>query len=158
MALGLGEIAPDFTLKPREGTDMRDVSLSSHRGKENVVLLFFPGTFTHVCTAEFCDVTDGLTRFAAENAIVYGISTDSPFSQQAWAKEVNIGFPLLSDYQREVTRAYDVEWPNFAGLGPSSARAVFVIDKEGRIRHAEQTPTLLDMPDLEKIHLVLTDL
>jgi peroxiredoxin len=155
MPLALGETAPDFTLKTHGESALEDVTLSKHRGKENVVLLFFPGAYTPVCTKEMCDVTSGLGEYSDLNAVVYGVSTDSPFALDAWAKDAKIGITLLSDYQHEVTKAYDVVWPNFSGLGPCSARAVIVIDKNGVIRHTEQTPTLRDMPDLEKIKQVL---
>src|SRR5687768_11916870 len=108
MALALGELAPDFTLKTREDGQNRDITLSAHRGKENVVLLFFPGAFTPVCTAELCDVSGGIEQYKGLNAVVYGVSTDSPYSLEAWAKQAGITIPLLSDYKQEVTRAYDV--------------------------------------------------
>lgn len=158
MAIGLGEIAPDFTLKTRSNGENRDVTLSAHRGKEHVVLLFFPGAFTPVCTAELCDVSGGIAQYTGLNAVVYGISTDSRYSLEAWAQQVGITIPLLADYAHEVTKAYDVVWPNFSGMGPSAARAVVVIDKDGVVRHTEQTPTLLDLPDLEKVKTVLAGL
>ena len=155
MPLALGEVAPDFTLKTHGESALEDVTLSHHRGKENVVLLFYPGAFTPVCTTEMCGVTSCLDEYSKLNAVVYGVSTDSPYALDAWAKQAGIGIKLLSDYKHEVTQAYDVVWPNFSGLGPCSARAVIVIDKNGIVRHTEQTPTLLDMPDMEKIKLVL---
>ncbi len=158
MSLGLGEIAPDFTLKTRENGTNRDVTLSAHRGKENVVLLFFPGAFTPVCTDEMCDVSGGIEQYKGLNAIVYGVSTDSPFALEAWAKQASIKVPLLSDYKHEVTQAFDEVWPDFGGMGPSAARAVVVIDKNGIVRHTEQTPTLRDLPDMEKVKKVLAGL
>ena len=147
MPLPTGSIAPDFTLKSKNGGDLQDVKLSDHRGKETVVLLFFPGAFTRICTKEMCDVTSDLGKFDAANAKVYGVSNDSPFVLEEWAKQLKIGFLLLSDFQHDVAKAYDVVWPNFAGLGPGTARAVFVIDRDGIIRYSEETPTLLDFPD-----------
>jgi peroxiredoxin len=158
MPPALGSIAPGFTLKTLQGDELRNVSLSDYRGKENVVLLFIPAAFTHVCTAEFCDVSGGLADYKALDAVVLGISVDSPYAQRAWARQERIELTLLSDYQHDVTRSYDVVWPNFSGLGPCSARAVVVIDKNGVVRHTEQTPTLLDMPDLGKIKQVLAGL
>lgn len=153
MPLPIGSKAPDFTLKTKTAEGLQDVTLSSHLGKENVVLLFYPGAFTGVCTKEMCDVTGGIGVYKAANAQVYGISNDTPFVLAEWSKQLSIGFPLLSDFQKTVSQAYDVVWPDFAGLGTGTARAVFVIDKEGVIRYAEQTPTLGDMPvfaDVEK--------
>jgi len=158
MPLSVGTKAPDFTLKTKNSEGLQDVRLSDHLGKENVVLLFYPGAYTHICTQEMCDVTSGLAKFAAANATVYGVSNDTPFVLEQWAKELKIGFPLLSDFQHEVAKAYDVVWPDFAGLGPGTARAVFVIDKEGVIRYAEQTPTLLDFPKYEEIDRALAGL
>lgn len=135
-----------------------DVSLSGHAGSENVVLLFFPGAFTSVCTQQMCDMTSGLGSFNEANARVYGISTDTPFAQAEWAKKLELGFPILSDYQHAVTEAYDVVWPDFAGLGPGTARAVFLIDKAGIIRYAEQTPSLGDLPNAEALVAALAEL
>lgn len=139
MPIPVGSTAPDFTLKTMTSEGMADVRLADHRGKETVVLLFFPGAFTSVCTTELCDVTSGLGAYKDLNAVVYGISVDSAFAQNGWAKANQIAVTLLSDYRREVVAAYDVVWPDLAGLGPSAARAVFVIDKEGVVRYVEQT-------------------
>ncbi len=158
MALAVGTVAPDFTLKTKTETGLEDVTLSGHRGKENVVLLFYPGAFTHVCTQEMCDVTSGLGAYKNANAQVYGLSNDTPFVLAEWSKQLQIGFPLLSDFSKDVAKAYDVVWPNFAGLGEGTARAVFVIDKNGVIQYAEQTPTLLDMPDFTAIERAILSL
>lgn len=139
MPIAVGSTAPDFTLKTLTAEGFADVRLSDHRGKDTVVLLFFPGAFTSVCTTELCDVTSGLGAYQALNAVVYGISVDSAFAQNGWAKANQIEVPLLSDYRREVVAAYDVVLPDLVGLGPSATRAVFVIDKEGVVRYAEQT-------------------
>lgn len=149
MALAIGTAAPDFTLKSTTASGIVDVTLSDHKGKDVVVLLFVPGAFTGVCTKEFCDVSGGV--HAIDGAVVYGISIDSPFAQGAWAKANNITIPLLSDYQHKVTQAYDVVWPDFIGLGPTAARAAFVIDKDGVIVYTQVTPTLGDSPDFEPI-------
>ena len=158
MPLPVGAEAPDFTLKCKDGKDLRGVTLSDHRGKENVVLLFYPGAFTHICTKEMCFVTDGIGKFQTANAAVYGISNDTPYVLEEWSNQLKIGFPLLSDFQHEVARAYDVVWPNFSGLGPGTARAVFVIDKQGVVTYAEQTPTLLDFPNYAAIDEALSQL
>jgi peroxiredoxin len=105
-----------------------------------------------------CDVTGGIGVYKDANAQVYGISSDTPFVLAEWSKQLKIGFPLLSDYSKAVTQAYDVVWPDFAGLGPGTARAVYVIDKEGVIRYAEQTPTLGDMPQFAEVERVLATL
>lgn len=158
MPLPIGTPAPDFTLKTRSHGEDRDVRLSDNFGQANTVLLFFPGAFTHVCHKEMCDFTENLSTYNDLNARVYGISNDTQFSLEAWAKQIHIGFPLLADFQKEVCRAYDVVWPNFGGLGEGTARAVFVIDKGGVIRYAEQTPTLLDLPDYEAVQQAVRQL
>ncbi len=158
MPLPVGIAAPDFTLKTKKPEGVVDVKLSDSRGKANVVLLFYPGAFTHICTKEMCDVTQGLEKYNAANAQVYGISNDTPFVLEEWAKQLSIGFPLLADFQKDTARAYDVIWPDFAGLGEGTARAVFIIDKDGIIRYSEQTPTLLDFPDYAAIESALSSL
>lgn len=151
MPLTAGSAAPDFTLKCARDGQVIDVTLSSHRGSENVVLLFYPGAFTPVCQKEMCSITDGMGDYRELHAAVYGISGDTQFVLAEWAKQFSIGVPLLADYQRTVTRAYDVVWPDFAGLGEGVARAAFVIDRQGAIRYSEQTPTLRDLPDFDAV-------
>jgi len=135
---------------------LKDVSLSEFLGKENVVVYFFPAAFTSVCTLEMCDVSGGIGNFKKLGAKVLGISCDSPFSQDAWAKQNKIDVTLLSDYSHKVTREYGVELPDLMGLGPASARAAFVIDKEGKIIYSEQTPTPKDLPNFEAIEASLS--
>jgi peroxiredoxin len=154
MALPVSTIAPDFTLK---NSQMKDVTLSDFRGKKNVVLLFVPAAFTHVCTDELCGVSDGMDKYEAANAEVFGITIDSPWALRAWAKEAGITIPLLSDYQREMTHAYDAVLDDLEGLGESVHRAAFVIDKEGVIRYSESIPTL-KLPNFEAIHATLRSL
>jgi peroxiredoxin len=158
MPLSVGTPAPDFTLRTKTDAGLEDVSLSAHKGKDNVVLLFYPGAFTGVCTKEMCGVSDNIGAYKSANAKVYGISSDTPFVLAEWSKQLNIGFPLLSDYQKAVTQAYEVVWPDFAGLGAGTARAVYVIDKEGVIRYVEQTPTLGDLPNFAEVEKALASL
>jgi len=158
MALSTGTKAPEFTLKTIGSEGLTDYSLSSNLGKKNTVLLFFPLAFTGVCTQELCDVTAGLAKYESLNAAVVGVSVDSPFAQEAWAKKENIGIPLASDLNKETAKAYGVLLPDLIGLGSVSARAAFVIDKEGVIRHSEQTPTPKELPDFNKIAEVLAAL
>src|SRR6201996_7884545 len=131
MPLKTGTSAPDFTLKTKTATGLEDVTLSASFGKENVVLLFFPLAFTGVCTAEMCDISGGIAAYGDLNAVVYGISVDSPFAQEVWAQKESIGVKLLSDLNKTVTNTYDVLFPMLAGVGDTSARAAFVIDKKG---------------------------
>jgi peroxiredoxin len=154
MAISTGSVAPDFTLKTKTENGLEDITLSSFFGKENVVLLFFPAAFTGVCTQEMCDVSNGL--HSMPNAKVFGISTDTPFAQEAWAKANKIGVTLLSDFGRKVSAGYDVLWENFAGTGgDSSYRAAFVIDKDGVIQYSEVTENPGVMPNFEAIQSTL---
>jgi peroxiredoxin len=141
MALSVGSKAPDFTLKSKTKNGLGDVSLSANFGKKNTVLLFFPLAFTGVCTQEMCDVSAGLGDYSDLDAEVIGVSVDSPFAQEAWALKENIGITLASDLNKTTAKNYDVLLNDLAGIGSASARAAFVIDKDGVIQYAEQTPT-----------------
>jgi peroxiredoxin len=158
MALKIGSSAPDFTLKTKTATGLEDVTLSTNFGQKATVLLFFPFAFTSVCTEEMCDKTGGVAAFRGLNAEVYGISVDSPFAQEAWAKKEGISATLLSDLDKKVIKAYDVVFPQIAGIGDASARAAFVIDKAGKIVYSEQTPTPKDLPDFEAVKAALAAL
>jgi glutaredoxin-dependent peroxiredoxin len=155
MALATGTKAPDFTLKSKNADGLRDVTLSANFGKKQTVLLFVPLAFTGVCTSELCDITAGLSQYTALGADVIGISVDSPFAQEAWAKQEKIGITLVSDLNTEVTKAYDVLFPGLAGIGDTSARAAFVIGADGVIKYAERTPTPKDLPNFEAIKAAL---
>lgn len=155
MALAVGSKAPDFTLKTKTAEGLKDIKLSDHLGKEQVVLLFFPLAYTGVCTQEMCDISNGLSGYASLGAAVYGISVDSPFTHEAWAKANKITVTLLSDLNKTTTKAYDVVFPNLAGVGDTSARAAFVVGKDGVIKYAEQTPTPKDLPSFEKVKAAL---
>jgi peroxiredoxin len=158
MPIAVGSKAPDFTLKSKQADGVKDIKLSSNFGKKNTVVLFFPLAFTSVCTKEMCDVTAGLNAFASLNAEVIGISVDSPFSQEAWAQKEKIGIPLASDLNKTTARAYGVLLDDLLGFGSTAARAAFVIDKNGVVQYAEQTPTPKDLPNFEKIKGALSRL
>jgi peroxiredoxin len=158
MAIPAGSKAPDFTLKSKTSTGLVDVKLSENFGKKNTVLLFFPLAFTSVCTKEFCDLTAGLGSYSTLNASVIGISVDSPFSQEAWAQKEKITITLASDLNKAVIKSYDVVFPMLAGVGDTSARAAFVIDKHGVVQYSEQTATPKDLPNFEAIKEVLAKL
>ena len=158
MAIKTGSKAPDFTLKSKTIHGLEDIKLSDNFGKRNTVLLFFPLAFTGVCTQELCDVSGGISAYEGLNAAVYAISIDSPFAQEAWAQKEQISIRLLSDLNKTVIQAYDVVFPNLAGVGDTAARAAFVIDKSGKIVYAEQTPTPKDLPDFEAVKAALAKL
>jgi glutaredoxin-dependent peroxiredoxin len=158
MAIAVGTKAPDFTLKSKQGDNINDIKLSDNFGKKNTIILFFPLAFTGVCTQELCDVSQGLESFTSLDATVYGISVDSPFAQDAWAQKEKITLPLLSDLNKKTAEAYGVLLPDLAGFGATSARAAFVIGKDGLIKYSEQTPTPKDLPNFNAIKDVLKGL
>ena len=155
MPLAVGTKAPDFTLKTKAADGPQDIKLSANFGQKQTVLLFFPAAFTGVCTQEMCDTTAGLGEYEQLGAQVYAISVDGPFAQEAWAKANNIKLTLLSDQNKTVTKAYDVLFPNLVGMYETSARAAFVIGKDGVIKYAEQTPTPKDLPNFAAVKAAL---
>jgi peroxiredoxin len=134
MAVQVGTPAPSFTLVD---TDKKPRSLDEFKGKK-LVIAFFPGAFTGVCTKEMCALRDSMSKFNELDAQVVGISVDSPFANRGFSERYELKFPLLSDYTRTAVRAYGVELQNFSGLeGYTVAqRSVFVLDQHGIIRYA----------------------
>ena len=158
MPIAVGSQAPDFTLKSKSAAGLTDVKLSANFGGKNTVILFFPLAFTGVCTQEMCDMTAGLGAYAALNADVIAISVDSPFAQEAWATANKITVKIASDLNKTTTKAYDVVFPMLAGVGDTSARAAFVIDKNGVVQYSEQTATPKDLPNFEAVKAALAKL
>ncbi len=128
MAVDIGQRAPDFTLKDQGGSD---VTLSSYRGEQNVVLVFYPFTFTGVCEGELCSLRDDLSAFETAKAQALAISCDSQYAQQQWAKAQGFTFPVLSDFwpHGAVARAYGV----FNEQLGCANRVTFVIDRDGTV-------------------------
>lgn len=137
MAVEIGQDAPDFTLKDQDGND---VTLSSFRGERNVVLVFYPFTFTGVCEGELCSLRDDLSDFETSHAQVLAISCDSRFAQQQWARQQGFTFPVLSDFwpHGKVAREYGV----FNETLGCANRATFVIDKDGKVVDRFESPNL----------------
>jgi len=155
MPLTKGTKAPDFTLKTKTAEGLKDVKLSDNFGKKQTVLLFFPLAFTSVCTQEMCDTSGGLGEYEKLGADVIAISVDSPFAQEAWTKQNGIKLTVVSDLNKETTKAYGVLFPGLAGIGDTAARAAFVIGKDGVIHYAEQTATPKDLPNFAAIKAAL---
>lgn len=155
MAIEAGQQAPDFTLY----TDQNEAyTLSDDNHGMSTVLLFFPGAFTSVCTAEMCSVNDELSRYRDLDAHVLGISTDSPFVLAEFKKANNLDFPLLSDHNAQVCEQYGVKYDNdFTDmkLDRIAKRSAFVIDPDGMIRHAEETEHAGKQPDFDAIKSAL---
>jgi peroxiredoxin len=155
MPITVGQTAPDFKLF---NTEKQEISLSSFRGK-NVILHFFPLAFTGVCTTQLCTARDNMEVYTKLNAVVLGISVDTLFSLAEFKKQQNYNFDLLSDFNKETIKAYDLLIEKFAFdmLGVSK-RAAFVIDKDGVVRYAEVTPTPGDLPNFAAIKETLESL
>lgn len=138
--IAVGSLAPDFSLPDETGT-MR--SLSSYRGKK-VVLIFYPGDNTPVCTSQLCNYRDNFEKFQARGIAVLGISTDSVDSHQGFAKKFSFPFPLLADKDKTVHKLYDTL--GFLGL---PQRAYVVIDEAGKVvvSFAETLPVFFRTPD-----------
>ena len=139
----MGDVAPDFALPDSEGRTWR---LSEHRG-ETVVLLFYPGDNTPVCTKQMCSVRDRWSDYKATGAALVGVSTDTVESHKGFAAKHNLPFPLLADPQEEVIRSYGVR----SWLPHRSARAVVVINREGRVSYKKVQPLSLFPPRDDRI-------
>ena len=131
--VNIGDTAPAFTLK---NTEKNDVSLADYSG-QTVVLAFYPGAFTGVCDKEMCAFQDNLGKLNQSNAIVLGISVDSPWANAEFARKYNLEFTLLSDIDRDVVKAYDAAFVGLGGIDGymSANRVVLVIDKKGTVQH-----------------------
>jgi peroxiredoxin len=147
MSVDVGSTAPDFTLTNQ---DRQPVILSGQRGKP-VVLAFFPAAFSSVCTKELCTFRDSLAKLGQVKAQVYGISVDTFFTLKAFQDHEKLTFPLLSDFNKQVIRDYGVFNEDMIGLKGIAKRAVFVIDKDGVIRHREVLEDARNEPDYDKV-------
>lgn len=152
MALQIGQAAPDFTLY---SSSKEPVTLSHLRGSQ-VVLLFFPAAFTSVCTAELCSVRDNLKIYESLNAKVFGISVDSVYTLAKYKEEQNLNFPLLSDFNKTASKAYDCLYETFAfDMQGVSKRGAFVIDEEGLVQYAEVLQNAGNQPNFDAIKAAL---
>lgn len=157
MIAKVGSIAPKFTLKSKTDADLVDVSLDDYIGKKQVLLLFVPFAFTGVCTDELCSLSGGLDVYSGLDAEVLAISVDSPFAQEAWAKEKKIEVKLLSDFNKEVSTAYGVLYEDFIGFKGVAKRSAFVIGKDGKIKFASSSDDPHVLPPFEEIKAALKE-
>ena len=154
MSVDVGSKAPDFTLMSDE---RQPVTLSAFRGRP-VVLAFFPAAFSSVCTKELCTFRDSLAPLNAANAQVFGVSVDTFFTLKAYHDAQQLTFPLLSDFNKQAIRDYGVFNDDMIGLKGIAKRAVFVIDKDGVVRHREVLDDARNEPDYEKVFTALAAL
>lgn len=153
MALNIGDTAPTFSLFD---TDKNQVKLEDYHGK-NLVILFFPAAFTSVCTTELCDMRDNLGDYGALNAGVVAISVDTPFTLGKFKEEQNLNFPLLSDFNKDISKAYGAQYDEFVlGLKGVAKRSAFVVDPEGKIKYAEVLDDAGQLPDFEGVKAALS--
>jgi len=150
-----GQPAPLFSLY---NTEKQLVSLGDFASK-NLIMLFFPMAFTSTCTAELCQMRDDIATYAGLNAAVVGISVDSPWTLAKFRDEQRLPFDLLSDFNKEVSRAYDTIYETYAlDLKGVSKRSAFVIDGQGIVRYAEVLDNVKDVPNFTAIQTTLNAL
>lgn len=152
MSLQVGDKAPDFKLF---SSALKEVSLSEYKGKK-LVVHFFPMAFTGTCTTQLCTMRDDFGYYEGMNAAVVGVSVDSPFTLAKFKEDQSYQFPLLSDFNKEVSQAYGAFYDEFAfNLKGVSKRAAFVINEEGIITYAEILESAGDLPDFKAIKQAL---
>lgn len=155
MPIEINQKAVNFKLYD---TERKEVSLSEFLGKK-VILAFFPGAFTGVCTKEMCTLRDSLSIFNEMNTQVIGISVDSPFANKAFALQNQLTFPLLSDYSRDVIKIYCGVHDDFAGLKgyTASKRAVFVLDENQVVKYSWISDDPAKEPPYEEIKNIISE-
>ncbi len=149
MPLTEGQKAPDFALPLEPGE--APLRLSDYRDQKPVVLLFFPLAFSSTCTREMKLVAEDYDRWRSLDAEVVGISVDSPFVNRKFAEETGAPFPIVSDFNREATDAYDVRYEDFYGLVGVSKRAAFVVDRQGEIAYSWCAEDASRLPPFDEI-------
>ena len=155
MILTKGSKAPGFTLRD---SDKNEVSLGDY-SDQNILLLFFPLAFTGTCTEELCSIRDEKGFYDSINAQIIAISVDSLFTLEKYKSEQGYNFPMLSDFNKEVSRSYGALYDDFVlGMKGVSKRSAFVIDKNGTIQYAEVLENAGELPNFETINTVLQKL
>ena len=146
--LTVGSTAPDFSLAPAPGPDQ--ISLHDQRGR-TVVLLFVPLAFSGTCTDEFCHLRDHWDVWGDLDATVLGVSVDSPFTVKAWANDMGVPFPVLSDFNKDVVQAYGVMHEDWWGLKGVGQRSVFVIDGDQKITYVWVSEDSEGLPPFDEV-------
>ena len=148
MSVRTGDTAPGFTLPYQPG---ETVDLGAHLGQDKVVLLFFPLAFSPICTDEMCAMRDDWSKWESLGAKVFGVSVDSPFVTAKFRDELNIPFPVLSDFNKEMSAAYGALHEDLLGLKGVSKRSAFVIDDSGTCCYAWVSDDPKQMPKFDEI-------
>jgi peroxiredoxin len=155
MKIEPGQQAPDFTLYD---SDKNKQTLSDLKG-QNVLLLFYPVAFTGTCTKELCSVRDNISLYNDTNAKVLAISVDTVYSLARYKEEQKLNFPLLSDFNKEVSAAYGTLYETFSyNMRGVSKRSAFLIDKNGAVQYAEVLEKATDLPNFDSIQKILESL
>jgi len=152
MSVRTGDAAPGFELPCKPG---ETVNVGEAIGREPVVLLFFPLSFSPVCTDEMCTMRDGWSGWESLGAQVYGITVDSPFITDKFRNDLAIPFPILSDFNREVAAQYDALHDDLFGMKGVTKRAVFVIGRDGKVAYDWVSDDPGKMPDLDAVKQAL---
>jgi peroxiredoxin len=142
--LEIGQMAPDFRLK---GPGGQFVQLSDYRGRRHVVLAFYPLAFSPTCSHQLPGIQERLRELRDAGAEVLGISVDSHWANEAFARKLGVEFDLLSDFKREASSAYGV----LLGASGYSTRAIFVVDKQGKLVYKEVSANPDDIPGLDAV-------
>ena len=155
--ISVGDEAPDFTA-PLANGDVAEITLSDAVADGPVVLAFFPGAFTSVCSHEMEAFDDRLDELAEAGVTVYGVSIDTPFAQNAFREELGLGFDLVSDSNRDIVDAYDIPM-DFTALGVHNLakRAVVVVDDDGTVTYAWVSDDPGVEPDYDEVVAVDRD-
>ena len=153
MTLSKGQKAPDFKLFSSE---LKEISLEDYKGKK-LVIHFFPMAFTGVCTTQLCTMRDTFGYYSDMDTEVVAISVDSPFTLAKFKEENHYQFPLLSDFNKEVSQAYGTYYDEFVfNLKGVAKRAAFVLDEDQRILYSEVLESAGDLPDFNAIREALS--
>ena len=153
MTLKQGTPAPAFQL-PHQPGEMID--LSEYLGKKKILLLFFPLSFSSVCTTEMCTMRNSWAQWEKLDAAIFGITVDSPFVTAKFRQEENIPFPVLSDFNKEVAKTYGVLYEEFHGFKGVPKRSAFVIGTDKKIHYAWSSDDSSIQPDYETLKTAVT--
>ena len=159
MPLDIGSQVKDFSVPKADGKEVATFKLSENLGKDAMVLAFFPLAFTGVCTTEMCTFRDQMAGFNDVHARVYGVSVDSPFTQNQFIQKEKLNFPLLSDFNRELVDAFGVKRTQPIGPAPGllgvANRSVFVVGKDGAVKYRWYSENPKDLPPFDEVKAAL---